>query len=53
MSKINFDPKEPGGLELARAIVLERLRNDKSWRQYDLGGEGFDQFVEYSGDHGN
>lgn len=50
MSKINFDPKEEGGLELARAIVLERLRNDKDWHQYDLEGSGFDSFVEYVGD---
>lgn len=52
MSKIIFDPNEKNGLELARAIVLERLRNDESWQQYDLSGEGFDRFVEYVGDQG-
>jgi len=50
MSKINFDPKEEGGLELARAIVLERLRNDTNWNQYDHSGSGFGRFVEYIGD---
>ena len=50
MSKINFDPDEEGGLELARAIVLERLRNDRYWNQYDRSGSGFDRFVEYVGD---
>ncbi len=49
MSKIKFDLTEEGGLELARAIVLERLRNDNSWQQYDLSGEGFNRFVEYIG----
>jgi len=49
MSKINFDPNEEGGLELARAIVLERLRNDRGWNQYDPSGSGFDRFVEYVG----
>jgi len=53
MSRIKFDPNEEGGLELARAIVLERLRNDSGWRQYDLSGEGFDRFVEYVGDQGS
>jgi hypothetical protein len=52
MSKIIFNPNEKGGLELARAIVLERLRNDKSWQQYDHSGEGFDRYVEYIGDQG-
>ena len=50
MSKITFDPNEEGGLELARTIVLERLRNDKHWEQYDPSGSGFDRFVEYVGD---
>lgn len=49
MSKINFDPNEEGGLEIARAIVLERLRNDKNWNQFDVTGEGYDRFVEYIG----
>lgn len=53
MSKINFDPDEEGGLELARAIVLERLRNDRNWNQYDHSGSGFDRFVEYVGDPGH
>ena len=50
MSQINFDPREEGGLELVRAIVLERLRTDRSWSQYDLSGEGFDRYVVYVGD---
>ncbi len=50
MGKIQFNPSDPGGLELARAIVLERLSKDDSWKQYDLTGSGFDPFVEYVGD---
>lgn len=50
MEKIQFNPKEEGGLELARAIVLERLKKYKDWRQYDLSGTGFDMLVEYIGD---
>jgi hypothetical protein len=53
MSKIHFDPKEEGGMELTRAIVLERLRKDKDWRQFDLSGTGFDNYVEYIGDPGD
>lgn len=52
MSKIIFDPTESGCFELARVIVLERLREDAAWRQYDLSGEGFVRFVEYVGDPG-
>jgi hypothetical protein len=33
MNKISFDANEEGGFELARAIMLERLRRDKSWNQ--------------------
>lgn len=50
MSKITFDPNEEGGLEIVRAIVLERLRCDTGWEQYDLSGAGFDPFVEYVGE---
>lgn len=50
MSGIKFDPNEEGGLELTRAIVLEKLRNDKNWKQIDYSGQGFDGLVEYVGD---
>ncbi len=51
MSKIPFDPKEEGGLELARIIVLERLRRDPVWKQINpYGDAGFDPYVEYVGD---
>jgi hypothetical protein len=50
MGKIQFDPSERGGLELARAIVFQRLREDQSWIQYDHSGQGFDRYVEYVGD---
>jgi len=53
MSKISFDPSEEGGLELVRAIVLKRLREDKSWNQYDSTGSGFDNFVEFIDATGN
>jgi len=49
MGKIQFNPDEEGELELARYIVLERLRTDRSWQQYDLTGQGFDRIVEYVG----
>lgn len=50
MGKIQFDPSQRGGLELARAIVFQRLREDQSWNQYDHSGQGFDRYVEYVGD---
>jgi len=50
MDKIRFDPSEKGGLELARVVVLQRLREDKNWNQYDPSGQGFDKYVEYVGD---
>lgn len=50
MTQITFDPREEGGMEVARAIVLERLRSDKSWTQYDRSGDGFNRFVEYVDD---
>ena len=50
MSKIKFDPNEKGGLELAREIILERLRNDTNWNQFDISGTGYDRYVEYIGD---
>lgn len=50
MGKIRFNPNEKGGLELARAIVLQRLKEDTTWNQYDHSGEGFDRYVEYVGD---
>jgi len=33
MTKIAFDPSEEGGLELARAVLMEPLRRDKNWTQ--------------------
>lgn len=50
MGKVQFDPDEEGGLELARSIVLDRLRTDGDWKQYDLDGTGFSLFVDYVGD---
>jgi hypothetical protein len=53
MSKINFDPTKSDRYEVARAIVIERLRNDKRWEQFDTSGSGFDKYVEYIGPPGN
>ena len=50
MERIKFDYKEPGGLEIVRLIVFERLRNDNSWKQFDVSGVGYDKYVEYIGD---
>lgn len=50
MGKIQFNPDEKGGLELARAIVFQRLKEDQGWTQYDPSGQGFDRYVEYIGD---
>lgn len=47
--RITFNQSEEGGLELARAIVLERLRNDTNWNQFERTAVGFDRFVEYVG----
>jgi hypothetical protein len=38
-----------GGYELARAIMLERLRRDSSWSQLNSYDPGFDPYVEYVG----
>jgi hypothetical protein len=51
MSKVVFDPKEKGGLELVRTIFLERLRRDTSWNQINpYEDTGFRPYVEYVGD---
>jgi hypothetical protein len=34
VKKIQFNPKEEGGLELARAIVLERLKKFLFYQSY-------------------
>jgi hypothetical protein len=51
MSKITFDSNEEGGLELARLIVLERLREDSSWKSINsyYGDTGFDRYVDFVG----
>jgi len=49
MDRITFDPKEKGSLEMARVIVLQRLKEDRNWRQFEHAG-GFDKYVEYIGD---
>lgn len=49
MNKISFDANEEGGYELARAIMLERLRRDSSWSQLNSYDPGFDPYVEYVG----
>lgn len=50
MAKIRFDPTEKGGLELAREIALQRLKEDKQWNQHSGVGQAFDRYVEYIGD---
>lgn len=47
MNKISFDPNEEGGLELARAILIERLKRDKNWNSINSYDPGFDPYVEY------
>jgi len=49
---IKFDPNEEGSYEIARAVILERLKADRRWEQFDHEGTGFDRFVEYIGDPG-
>jgi len=49
MNKISFDANEEGGLELARAILMERLRRDKNWNSLNSYDPGFDPYVEYVG----
>jgi len=49
MNKISFDTNEEGGFELARTIMLERLRRDKGWNQLNSYDPGFDPYVEYVG----
>lgn len=52
IEKIRFDGADPGGLEIVRAIVLQRLHHDHHWKQLDAYGEGFDPYVEYVGQAG-
>ena len=49
MNKISFDANEEGGYELARAIMLERLRRDNNWNQLNSYDPGFDPYVDYVG----
>lgn len=49
MSKIPFNANEEGGYELARTIMLERLRRDNNWQQLNSYDPGFDPYVEYIG----
>lgn len=49
MNKINFDSTKDG-LEIARSIVLKRLKKDLNWNQLDRSGEGYENYVEYIGD---
>lgn len=53
MGKIQFDPNEPGGLELARQVVFERLRCDSAWEHvpHDSNDQSFDGYVDYIGDY--
>ena len=50
MNKIEFDPNDEDGLELVRAIVINRLRSDSNWNQFESTGQGFERYVEYIGD---
>jgi len=46
MSKIPFDAE--GGLELAREIMLERLRREPGWNQINMyETRGFEDFVDF------
>ena len=49
MNRIAFDPKEEGGIELARAILIERLKREKNWNSINTYDPGFDPYVEYLG----
>jgi hypothetical protein len=49
MNKIAFDPNEEGGIELARAILIERLRREPKWNSINSYDPGFDPYVEYLG----
>ena len=50
MNKIEFDPNDEDGLELARTIVINRLRSDSHWNQFESTGHEFERDVEYIGD---
>ena len=53
MGKIIFDPTKRDRYDVARLIVIERLRDDKKWDQFDPTGSGFDKYVEYIGHPGS
>lgn len=50
MDKISFNPDEKGGLELARAVVLRRLKEDRNCQQYQHVISSLDDYVDFIGD---
>jgi hypothetical protein len=50
MAKITFDPREPGGLELVRTVVLDGLKRYPAWNNMHDYPSGFNELVEYVGD---
>lgn len=43
---LRFGPEDSGNLELVRQVLFRRLREDRSWAQFDHSGHGFDPYVE-------
>ncbi|MFC1958507.1 hypothetical protein ACFLV6_01105 [Chloroflexota bacterium] len=50
MDKIRFNPDEYGGLELARAVVLQYLKENHSCHQYNDVISSLDNYVDFIGD---
>ena len=50
MDKIKFDPDEKGGLELARAVVLQCLKENRNCYQYNNVFSSLDNYVDFIGD---
>ena len=50
MDKISFNPDEKGGLELARAVVLRHLKEDRNCQQYQHVISSLDNYVDFIGD---
>ncbi len=52
MDKIRYDPDEQGGLELARAVVLQCLKENRNCHQYIDVFSSLDNYVDFIGDLG-
>jgi hypothetical protein len=46
--KVKFNDEDFDNLELVRHIVLRRLREDTTWRYFDMTGDGYERYVAFA-----